>query len=91
MHIDWCNLFPHGKHRFQRYHKAPSDQETPGKSVQQRKDPPQKTMSGFGFSHRVFYENVLSLLKENEENKFLEILKYMFTIIRINSIYNLVL
>ena len=72
MHIDRCNPCPCGKHLFQRCHKPLSGQGRPGKSAQQRIDQPQKTMSGFGFSHRVFYENVLSLLKENEENKFLE-------------------
>ena len=77
MHIDWCNLFPRGKHLFQKYHKAPSDQGTPGKSVQQRIDPPQKTMSGFVFSHQVSFGNVLSLLQVNEENKFLENLRYV--------------
>ena len=77
MHIDRYNRCPCGKHLFQRCHKAPSDQGTTGKNVQQRIDPPQKTMSGFGFSRRVFYENVLSLLKENEENKFLENLRYV--------------
>ena len=77
MHIDRCNPFPRGKHRFQMYHKAPSYQGTPGKSVQQRIDPPQKTMSGFGFSRQVFYGNVLSLLQVNEENKFLENLRYV--------------
>ena len=75
MHIDWCNLFPHGKHLFQRYHKVPSDQGTPGKSAQQRIDQPRKTGSVFVFSHQLSYGNVLSLL---QENKVLEYPRYVY-------------
>ena len=60
MHIDRCTPFPYGKHLFQRCHKAPSDQGTPGKSAQQRIDQQRKTGSVFVFSHQLSYGNVLS-------------------------------